>query len=132
MSSQLSLIGETGFRAGELAMLQDFAIPVFPSDVKCFVEEADLNTSVRVEPSFIALLKVYYFSSLTFILSTLNMCVISPCRDVWLGQVFLSKTGCDRKRHTCISALCFLKTTGLFGFSKICISEVCLLVSGSC
>lgn len=43
---------ECAFSAGELAVLQDFATPVLPSDVKCFVEEADLNTSLRVEPSF--------------------------------------------------------------------------------
>lgn len=48
---------ECAFGAGELAMFQDFATPVLPSDVKCFVEEEDLNTSVRAEPSFISFVK---------------------------------------------------------------------------
>lgn len=48
---------ECAFGASELALLQDFATPVLPSDVKCFVEEADLNTSVKAESSFISFVK---------------------------------------------------------------------------
>lgn len=48
---------ECAFRASELAVLQDFATPVLPSDVKCFVEETDINTSVRAEPDFISFVK---------------------------------------------------------------------------
>lgn len=60
---------ECAFSADELAMLQDFATPVLPSDVKCFVEEEDLNTSVRAEPSFISFVKgAWLFSSLQSVL----------------------------------------------------------------
>ena len=38
-------------------MLQDFSTPVLLSDVTCFVEEADLNISVKAEPSFISFMK---------------------------------------------------------------------------
>lgn len=79
---------ECAFSAGELAVLQDFATPVLPSDVKRFVEEADLNTSVRVEPSFSSSVKgvrllvrspkcVGFDSFPYYLLSTWT---ISPCR----------------------------------------------------
>lgn len=45
-------------------MLQDFATPILLSDVKCFVEDADLNISVKSELSFINFVKRYMIISI--------------------------------------------------------------------
>lgn len=45
----LSLSRKRGCRACELAVRQDFHAPVSPSDVKCFLEEGNVNTSARAE-----------------------------------------------------------------------------------
>lgn len=107
-------------RASELAMLQDFATPVLPSDVKCFVEETDINTSVRAEPDFISFVKGAWWllQSLLGVLVFIHFHTIllahGQCRhaDVRWGWVFLPNAGCDLDLPTYCTVLSVCTTTG--------------------
>lgn len=48
MPSQLSFTAANGLQCQSAGYAPGFATPVLPSDAKCFVEEGDLNTLVRV------------------------------------------------------------------------------------
>lgn len=62
--SPLSLSPKHGCRACELAVRQDFHTPMLPSDVKCFLEEGNVNTSARAERNCITWWEIHdcYFS----------------------------------------------------------------------